>query len=69
MRKRYLREVQGRDYSSPRELVRELKDLAFRMDQDGYSEYVEEIISVYERLNRFDNVLRQAARDLGLYEA
>jgi hypothetical protein len=69
MRKRYLREIQGRDYSSPRELVRELKDLAFRMDQDGYSEYVEEIISVYERLNRFDNVLRQAARDLGLYEA
>lgn len=69
MRKRYLREIQGRDYSSPRELVRELKDLAFRMDQDGYSEYVEEIISVYERLNRFDNVLRQATRDLGLYEA
>jgi len=69
MRKRYLREMQGRDYSSPRELVGELKDLAFRMDQDGYSEYVEEIVSVYERLNRFDHVLRQAARDLGLYEA
>lgn len=69
MRKRYLREMQGRDYSSPRELVDELKDLAFRMDQEGYSEYVEEIVSVYERLNRFDRVLRQAARDLGLYEA
>ena len=69
MRKRYLREMQGRDYSSPRELVDELKDIAFRMDQEGYSEYVEEIVSVYERLNRFDRVLRQAARDLGLYEA
>jgi hypothetical protein len=55
------------DYMSANELWRALRDVAMHMEDDGITDYVEDIIHLSECAKRLDNKMRDAARDLGLY--